>query len=148
MQNIRQLMHNDMQILDKVIRNDLSSNVVLINQISEYIIAGGGKRIRPLLALLCGRIAGFTHGETLHEMAAMIEYIHTATLLHDDVVDESGMRRGRNTANAVFGNAASVLVGDFIYTRAFQMMVKGDSIRLLEVMATSTNQISEGEVLQ
>ena len=148
MQKIQQLMHDDMLILDKVIRNDLSSNVALINQISEYIITGGGKRIRPLLAILCGRIAGVKEGEILHRMAAMIEYIHTATLLHDDVVDESGMRRGRKTSNAVFGNAASVLVGDFIYTRAFQIMVKGNSLRLLEVMATSTNQISEGEVLQ
>lgn len=147
-QTLQQLMQTDMQTLDKVIRNDLASRVVLINQISEYIITGGGKRIRPLLTLLCGRIAGFTDGELLHQMAAMIEYIHTATLLHDDVVDESGLRRGRKTSNAVFGNAASVLVGDFIYTRAFQMMVKGDSLRLLSVMANSTNQISEGEVLQ
>lgn len=148
MEKIQQLMLSDMQNLDKVIRQDLSTNVVLVSQISEYIIAGGGKRIRPLLTLLCGRIAGYTNGNLLHKMAAMIEYIHTATLLHDDVVDESGLRRGRKTSNAVFGNAASVLVGDFIYTRAFQMMVEGDSLRLLKIMADSTNQISEGEVLQ
>ena len=148
MNKIQQLMHDDMQKLDTVIRNDLGSNVVLINQIGEYIISAGGKRIRPLLTLLCGRVAGIKDGELLHEMAAMIEYIHTATLLHDDVVDESGLRRGRQTSNAVFGNAASVLVGDFIYTRAFQMMVKSNSIRVLDVMAKSTNQISEGEVLQ
>lgn len=148
MQKIQELMHSDMQKLDQVIREDLNSHVFLINQISEYIISGGGKRIRPLLTLLCGRIAGYTDGDILHKMAAMIEYIHTATLLHDDVVDESGLRRGRQTSNAVFGNAASILVGDFIYTRAFQMMVKSDSMRLLDVMAKSTNQISEGEVLQ
>jgi octaprenyl-diphosphate synthase len=148
MNKIQQLMHDDMQKLDTVIRNDLSSNVVLINQIGEYIVSAGGKRIRPLLTLLCGRIAGIKDNDLIHQIAAMIEYIHTATLLHDDVVDESGLRRGRKTSNAVFGNAASVLVGDFIYTRAFQMMVKSDSIRVLDVMAKSTNQISEGEVLQ
>ena len=148
MNKIQQLMHNDMQKLDTVIRNDLRSNVVLINQIGEYIVSAGGKRIRPLLTILCGRIAGIKDNELIHQMAAMIEYIHTATLLHDDVVDESGLRRGRKTSNAVFGNAASVLVGDFIYTRAFQMMVKSNSIRVLDVMAKSTNQISEGEVLQ
>ena len=148
MEKYQQLMQPDMQILDQVIRADLGSDVFLVNQISEYIIAGGGKRIRPLLTLLCGRITGFGAGDLLHKMAAMVEYIHTATLLHDDVVDESGLRRGRKTANAVFGNAASILVGDFIYTRAFQMMVQGNSMRLLKIMADSTNQISEGEVLQ
>jgi octaprenyl-diphosphate synthase len=148
MKQIQELMHNDMLELDKVIRADLKSNIFLINQISEYIIVSGGKRIRPLLTLLCGRICGFTTGNTLHKMAAMIEYIHTATLLHDDVVDESGMRRGRQTSNAVFGNAASVLVGDFIYTRAFQMMLHGNSLKLMQIMANCTNQVSEGEVLQ
>lgn len=148
MNTIRQLMLEDMQKLDIIIRKDLNSQIVLINQIAEYIISSGGKRIRPLLTLLCGRVAGYTDGQLLHEMAAMVEYIHTATLLHDDVVDESGMRRGHKTANAVFGNAASVLVGDFIYTRAFQMMVKSNSLRILDVMANSTNKISEGEVLQ
>ena len=143
-----QIMQSDMDILNQVIRDDLGSNVALISQIAEYIIAGGGKRIRPLLTLLCGRIAGYKEGNLLHQMAAMIEYIHTATLLHDDVVDESGLRRGRKTANTLFGNAASILVGDFIYTRSFQMMVKSNSLRLLEIMAKSTNKISEGEVLQ
>ena len=148
MKNLQELMQHDMQELDKVIRNDLSSNIFLINQISEYIIAAGGKRIRPLLTLLCGRICGYTTGDSLHKIAAMIEYIHTATLLHDDVVDESNMRRGRKTANAVFGNAASVLVGDFIYTRAFQMMLHGNSLKLMQIMANCTNKVSEGEVLQ
>lgn len=148
MEKINQLMHHDITILNQVIRDDLKSDVVLVNQISEYIINAGGKRLRPLLTLLCGRLAGFTEGNLLHKMAAMIEYIHTATLLHDDVVDESGLRRGYKTSNAVFGNAASILVGDFIYTRAFQMMVASDSMRLLKIMADSTNQISEGEVLQ
>lgn len=148
MKNLQSLMHEDMQKLDTVIRNDLKSDIFLINQISEYIIAAGGKRIRPLLTLMCGRLCGYQNGETLHKMAAMIEYIHTATLLHDDVVDESGMRRGRKTANGVFGNAASVLVGDFIYTRAFQMMLHGESLRLMQIMANCTNKVSEGEVLQ
>lgn len=148
MDKIQQFMRDDLVELDSIIRHDLNSNVVLIRQISEYIIAGGGKRIRPILCLLCGRIAGYNSGNLLHKMAAMIEYIHTATLLHDDVVDESDLRRGNKTANAVFGNAASVLVGDFIYTRAFQMMVEANSLRLLKVMADSTNKISEGEVLQ
>ena len=141
-------MSEDMHQLNSIIREDLNSDVVLIRQISEYIINGGGKRIRPLLCLLCGKIAGYNDGLLLHKMAAMIEYIHTATLLHDDVVDESGLRRGYKTANAVFGNSASVLVGDFIYTRAFQMMVKSNSLRVLKIMADSTNKISEGEVLQ
>lgn len=148
MQDLQTLMHEDMQKLDAVIRRDLKSDIFLVNQISEYIIAAGGKRIRPLLTLMCGRLCGYQNGETLHKMAAMIEYIHTATLLHDDVVDESGMRRGRKTANAVFGNAASVLVGDFIYTRAFQMMLYGESLRLMQIMANCTNNVSEGEVLQ
>ncbi|MBY0379368.1 MAG: polyprenyl synthetase family protein [Burkholderiales bacterium] len=141
-------MAGDIAQLNQIIRDDLDSNVLLIKQISEYIISSGGKRIRPILVLLCGRIAGYTDGILLHKMAAMIEYIHTATLLHDDVVDESGMRRGYKTSNAVFGNAASVLVGDFIYTRSFQMMVQSNSLRLLSVMANSTNKISEGEVMQ
>ncbi len=148
MQKITEFLAPDIEVLNRVIRTDLNSNIVLINQIGEYIINSGGKRIRPLITLLCGRIAGFSDGDLLHKMAAMIEYIHTATLLHDDVVDESGLRRGRKTANALFGNALSVLVGDFIYTRAFQMMVNSDSIKLLKLMADSTNKISEGEVLQ
>lgn len=148
MQQNNNLINQDMLKLDQIIRSDLASDVFLINQISEYIINAGGKRIRPLITILCGRIAGYTEGDLLHKMAAMIEYIHTATLLHDDVVDDSGLRRGRKTSNAVFGNAASVLVGDFIYTRSFQLMIQTNSLRLLEIMATITNKISEGEVLQ
>lgn len=148
MDKIQQLLYDDLLELDKIIRQDLNSNILLIRQISEYIIAGGGKRIRPKLCLLCGRIAGYKSGNLLHKMAAMVEYIHTATLLHDDVVDESSLRRGHKTANAIFGNAASVLVGDFIYTRAFQMMIEASSLGLLKVMADTTNKVSEGEVLQ
>lgn len=147
MEDFKQLAENELQRLDKIIRQDLDSQVTLINTIGEYIIAGGGKRIRPLLTILCGRLLG-NDSDLLYKMAAMVEYIHTATLLHDDVVDESGLRRGRATANAVFGNAASVLVGDFIYTRAFQMMVASDSLKVLKIMADSTNIISEGEVTQ
>lgn len=148
METIQQLIKEDLAILDQVITTDLKSNIFLIGQVSQHIISSGGKRLRPLLCLLCGRIAGFTNGTILHKMAAMIEYIHTATLLHDDVVDESGLRRGRKTANSIFGNSASILVGDFIYTRAFQLMVESGSLEILKIMANSTNKISEGEVLQ
>lgn len=141
------LVKSELELVDKVIRKDLGSQVPLINTVGEYIISAGGKRIRPLLAVMCGRMLG-NSSELIYKMAAMIEYIHTATLLHDDVVDESGLRRGRATANAVFGNAASVLVGDFIYTRAFQLMVESNSLKVLKIMADSTNVISEGEVLQ
>ena len=136
-----------MQAIDGVIRNRLASDVVLINQISSYIIGAGGKRLRPALVALSGNLAGAPPAH-MHEMAAVIEFIHTATLLHDDVVDESDLRRGRETANAAFGNAASVLVGDFLYSRAFQMMVEVGSMRVMGVMAEATNIISEGEVLQ
>ncbi|GGX87265.1 MULTISPECIES: octaprenyl diphosphate synthase [Vogesella] len=143
----RTLTADDMQAVDQVIRTRLHSDVVLIRQVAEYIISAGGKRLRPVLTLMAGRAMGY--GEPyLHELAAMVEFIHTATLLHDDVVDESDMRRGRQTANAMFGNAASVLVGDFLYTRAFQMMVASNNMRILEVMAGATNIIAEGEVLQ
>lgn len=147
---INQYLKDDIFKLNEVIRNDLYSDVYLIRQISEYIINSGGKRIRPLLVILSARILNYDHDNNnlLYKIAAMIEYIHTATLLHDDVVDESGMRRGKKTANAVFGNAASILVGDFIYTRAFQLMVEAQSLDLFKVMADSTNRISEGEVLQ
>lgn len=147
MEHFNQLIQHEMELLNHVIRTDLDSKVPLINTVGEYIISAGGKRIRPILTILCGKLLGNTN-ELLYKMAAMVEYIHTATLLHDDVVDESGLRRGRATANAVFGNAASVLVGDFIYTRAFQMMVQSNSLRVLKIMADSTNVISEGEVLQ
>jgi octaprenyl-diphosphate synthase len=137
----------EMQQVDAVIRRRLSSEVALINQISHYIVSAGGKRIRPRLVLLCASALGF-EGEDRYELAATVEFIHTATLLHDDVVDESSLRRGRKTANAMFGNAASVLVGDFLYSRAFQMMVGTDRMRVLEVLADATNIIAEGEVLQ
>lgn len=133
--------------VDAVIRARLGSDVALINQISTYIVSAGGKRIRPMLVLLFANALGFS-GPERYEMAATVEFIHTATLLHDDVVDESALRRGRETANALFGNAASVLVGDFLYSRAFQMMVSVNRIRLLEVLADATNVIAEGEVLQ
>ncbi|SMF02066.1 octaprenyl-diphosphate synthase [Pseudogulbenkiania subflava DSM 22618] len=143
----RSLLADDMQTVDRVIRARLHSDVVLIRQVAEYIISAGGKRLRPVLTLLAGKALDY-RGEHLHELAAMIEFIHTATLLHDDVVDESELRRGRETANALFGNAASVLVGDFLYTRAFQMMVTTRNMAILEVMAEATNIIAEGEVLQ
>ena len=136
-----------MRQVDAVIRERLSSRVALIDQISGYIVSAGGKRIRPRLVLLFAQALGFD-GPERHELAAIVEFIHTATLLHDDVVDESGLRRGRSTANAMFGNAASVLVGDFVYSRAFQMMVSVDRMRVLEVLADATNVIAEGEVLQ
>jgi octaprenyl-diphosphate synthase len=133
--------------VDAVIRRRLASDVVLVNQISEYIVGAGGKRIRPMLVLLFSNALGF-RGHERFELAATVEFIHTATLLHDDVVDESALRRGRQTANALFGNAASVLVGDFVYSRAFQMMVSVGRMRVLEVLADATNVIAEGEVLQ
>jgi octaprenyl-diphosphate synthase len=136
-----------MQRVDEVIRQRLSSRVALIDQISGYIIGAGGKRIRPRLVLLFSEALGF-EGPQRYELAAIVEFIHTATLLHDDVVDESALRRGRATANAMFGNAASVLVGDFLYSRAFQMMVSVNSMRVLDVLADATNVIAEGEVLQ
>lgn len=137
----------DMAQVDQVIRRRLASDVALINQISHYIVSAGGKRIRPRLVLLFAEALGFT-GPERYELAATVEFIHTATLLHDDVVDESSLRRGRETANALFGNAASVLVGDFLYSRAFQMMVGVNRMRVLDVLADATNVIAEGEVLQ
>ena len=137
----------DMREVDEVIQRRLASDVVLINQIAHYIISAGGKRIRPMLVLLFSNALGFT-GRERFELAATVEFVHTATLLHDDVVDESALRRGRKTANAIFGNAASVLVGDFVYSRAFQMMVSVDRMRVLDVLADATNVIAEGEVLQ
>ena len=136
-----------MRQVDTVIRERLASRVALIDQISHYIINAGGKRIRPRLVLLFSQAMGF-EGPERFELAAIVEFIHTATLLHDDVVDESSLRRGRATANSMFGNAASVLVGDFLYSRAFQMMVSVNSMRVLEVLADATNVIAEGEVLQ
>lgn len=141
------LILQDMARLDDVIRNRLASNVVLIRTIADYIISAGGKRLRPMVLMLCAR-ALQAPVEQATNMAAVVEFIHTATLLHDDVVDESNLRRGRQTANAVFGNAASVLVGDFLYSRAFQIMVEADSMRVMQIMADATNTIAEGEVLQ
>ena len=141
------LMAEDMRQVDAVIQRRLASQVVLIDQIAHYIISAGGKRIRPMLVLLFSSALGFV-GRERFELAATVEFIHTATLLHDDVVDESGLRRGRRTANALFGNAASVLVGDFVYSRAFQMMVAVNRMRVLEILADATNVIAEGEVLQ
>ena len=137
----------DMQAVDLVIRARLDSDVPLVRQIGEYIIGAGGKRIRPALAILFASAHGY-QGSAHHNLAAIIEFIHTATLLHDDVVDESSLRRGRQTANALFGNAASVLVGDFLYTRSFQMMVDLRNMRVMEILADATNVIAEGEVLQ
>lgn len=136
-----------MRATDVVVRSRLHSEVLLVKQVAEYIIAGGGKRMRPALLLLAAGAVGY-RGTQHHELAAVVEFIHTATLLHDDVVDESDLRRGRETANAQFGNAASVLVGDFLYSRAFQMMVGVGSMRIMQVLADATNIIAEGEVLQ
>lgn len=136
-----------MQAVDAVIRQRLYSDVVLIRQVAEYIIHSGGKRLRPALVLFTAGAMGY-QGTRHHELAAVVEFIHTATLLHDDVVDESDLRRGNKTANAMFGNAASVLVGDFLYSRAFQMMVGVDNMRVMRVLADATNVIAEGEVLQ
>jgi octaprenyl-diphosphate synthase len=136
-----------MEAVDRVLRGALNSDVVLIRQVAEYIIGGGGKRLRPALLLLTAGATGY-RGTDQHTMAAVVEMIHTATLLHDDVVDESSMRRGHATANAEFGNAASVLVGDFLYSRAFQLMVALSRMPVLQILADATNAIAEGEVLQ
>jgi len=141
------LMAADMTEVDALIARRLASDVALVNQIAGYIVSAGGKRIRPLLVLLFAQALGF-RGPERFELAATVEFIHTATLLHDDVVDDSKLRRGRDTANARFGNPASVLVGDFLYSRAFQMMVSVNRLRVLEVLADATNVIAEGEVLQ
>ena len=147
LENLNQLLAADMHAVDRVIRERLHSEVVLIRQVAEYIIGGGGKRLRPALVLLSAGALGY-RGSAHHTLAAVVEFIHTATLLHDDVVDESALRRGRATANTLFGNAASVLVGDFVYSRAFQMMVNVENMRVLQVLADATNVIAEGEVLQ
>ncbi|MCW8872348.1 MAG: polyprenyl synthetase family protein [Xanthomonadales bacterium] len=136
-----------MAAVDRLIRESLDSNVVLIRQIAEYIIGSGGKRLRPMLVLLAARACGY-QGDHHVALAAIIEFIHTATLLHDDVVDESELRRGQESVHAVWGNAASVLVGDFLYSRSFQMMVAVDSMRVMEVLSNATNTIAEGEVEQ
>lgn len=144
---IKQSLASDMSVVDRIIRTRLYSEVALVNQMSEYIINNGGKRLRPALVVLSAKALGYT-GEYHHCLAAVVEFIHTATLLHDDVVDESEMRRGQATASALFGNAASVLVGDFLYSRAFQMMVEVNDMRVMQTLADATNTIAEGEVLQ
>ncbi len=138
---------SDMMSVDAAIRSQLHSDVPLVSKIADYIISAGGKRIRPALVLLMANAWGYA-GQDHYKLAAVVEFIHTATLLHDDVVDESELRRGRQTANAMFGNAASVLVGDFVYSRAFQMMVSVNSMRVMQILADATNVIAEGEVLQ
>lgn len=145
--NIKALVADDMKAVDDVIQARLSSEVVLVNQLSHYIVNSGGKRLRPILSLMASRAYGY-EGVHHHTLAAIIEFIHTATLLHDDVVDESELRRGKETANALFGNAASVLVGDFLYSRAFEMMVDVDSMKVMQILAETTNVIAEGEVMQ
>jgi octaprenyl-diphosphate synthase len=136
-----------MQAVDAVIRARLDSEVVLIRTIGDYIVGAGGKRMRPAMVLLVSGALGY-QGDNHHRLAAVVEFIHTATLLHDDVVDESDMRRGRETANAMFGNAASVLVGDYLYSRSFEMMVEADSMAAMAVLSAATTVIAEGEVLQ
>jgi len=147
LEEIRALVTEDLQRVDQTIVQRLASDIVLVNQVSQYIIGAGGKRLRPLSVVLAARACGH-QGQKHVPAAAIIEFIHTATLLHDDVVDGSDMRRGRNTANHVFGNEASVLVGDYLYSRSFQMMVELGDLRIQEVMANATNTIAEGEVLQ
>lgn len=138
---------DDMKAVDAVIRKRLSSDIVLIRTIGDYIIGGGGKRMRPAVLLMVANALGY-QGSVHHLLAAVVEFIHTSTLLHDDVVDESDLRRGRSTANAIFGNAASVLVGDYLYSRSFEMMVDADSMRVMQVFSKATTVIAEGEVLQ
>jgi octaprenyl-diphosphate synthase len=147
LEQLRALVADDLRNVDQTIVQRLASDVVLVNQVSQYIIGAGGKRLRPLSVLLAARACGHD-GQKHVPAAAIIEFIHTATLLHDDVVDGSDLRRGRNTANHVFGNEASVLVGDYLYSRAFQMMVDLGDMRIQEVMANATNTIAMGEVLQ
>ncbi len=146
-QSIYSLIEDDMSAVDAMIQSRLQSDVVLINQLGHYIINSGGKRLRPALAILCARACGYK-GDQHHNLATIIEFIHTATLLHDDVVDNSDMRRGNETANSIWGNEASVLVGDFLYTRSFEMMVEMNSMPLMKILSHTTNIIAEGEVLQ
>jgi octaprenyl-diphosphate synthase len=145
--SIRKLSDNDMKAVNHLIGQQVSSDVALINQLGFYIVNSGGKRLRPLLTVLAARALNIQN-EQHHTLAAIIEFIHTATLLHDDVVDESTMRRGRETANELFGNQASVLVGDFLYSRAFQMMVELKRMRVMEILSDATNRIAQGEVMQ
>lgn len=145
--NIQALAQQDMTAVNDLIFSKLHSDVALINQLGVYIVNGGGKRMRPLLTVLAAKAIGYQGNEHL-QLAAIVEFIHTSTLLHDDVVDESNMRRGRETANAMFGNSASVLVGDFLYSRSFQMMSELSNLRIMDILSDATNIIAEGEVLQ
>ena len=145
--NIQALAQQDMTAVNDLIFSKLHSDVALINQLGVYIVNGGGKRMRPLLTVLAARAIGYQGNEHL-QLAAIVEFIHTSTLLHDDVVDESNMRRGRETANALFGNSASVLVGDFLYSRSFQMMSELNNLKIMDILSDATNIIAEGEVLQ
>lgn len=145
--DVLDLAASDRKAVDELIQRRLASDVVLVNQIGRHIIGGGGKRLRPLLHLLCARAAGYT-GRDHIQLAAVIEFIHTATLLHDDVVDESHRRRGQQAAHRIWGNAASVLVGDYLYSRSFQLMVELDRMEVMRILANTTNKIAEGEVLQ
>ena len=149
---IQALAAADMAAADALISRPLASDVILVNQVAEHIVSAGGKRLRPMLLLLaaaaCGKGGGDGVGADAHQLAAVVEFIHTSTLLHDDVVDESDLRRGRSTANALWGNAASVLVGDFLYSRSFQLMVELESMEVQRILADTTNRIAEGEVLQ
>jgi octaprenyl-diphosphate synthase len=147
LQKIQTLTHDDMTAVNNLIYSQLQSDVALINQLGIYIVNAGGKRMRPMLTVLAARALNY-QGEDHTAIAAIIEFIHTATLLHDDVVDESNMRRGRETANALFGNSASVLVGDFLYTRSFQMMTKLGHMQIMDILSDATNIVAEGEVLQ
>ncbi|MBI3479557.1 MAG: octaprenyl diphosphate synthase [Nitrosomonadales bacterium] len=147
LENLKQLLSADMAAVDQVIRTRLHSEVPLINQVGEYIVNSGGKRLRPALVVLSADAFAY-QGKQHHDLAAVVEFIHTATLLHDDVVDESALRRGQASASALFGNSASVLVGDFLYSRAFQMMVDVGEMRVMQTLADATNTIAEGEVLQ
>lgn len=148
LQAIRDLSEKDINAVNQLIYRELSSDVALINQVAVYIVNSGGKRMRPLLAVLASRALGYDHGDDHIKMAAIIEFIHTSTLLHDDVVDESEQRRGQDTANERFGNAPSVLVGDFLYTRAFQLMTQLNDLKIMGILAEATNIIAEGEVQQ
>ncbi len=144
---IKALAQDDLEQVNRVIRARLQSDVVLINQLGNHIVGSGGKRLRPILLLIASRALDY-RGEAHHLLAAIVEFIHTATLLHDDVVDASELRRGQSTANAIWGNEASVLVGDFLYSRAFEMMVEVDNMRVMEILAHATNTIAKGEVQQ
>lgn len=146
--SIQHLTESEARAVDQLILQELTSDVVLINQIGHYIINSGGKRLRPMLLLLAAKALGYQQGNQHLLLAAVIEFIHTATLLHDDVIDESDLRRGKDSANAVWGNATSILVGDYLYSRAFEMLVRNNNMRIMQILSKTTTAIAEGEVLQ